>query len=154
MMPLREELDDIDTRIIDVLQDGFPLVERPYAAVAETLGIREEDLIARLKRLLEIGAATRFGPLYHAERMGGAVMLAALAVPEERFEEVAELVNAYDEVAHNYKRTHTYNMWFVVAAETQEQIEKVLKEVEERTGLDVLRAPKLKEYFIGFRVPV
>ncbi len=153
-MPLRAQLDEIDRRIINELQGGFPLVERPYAAVARELGISEADLITRLKRLLEIGAATRFGPMYHAERMGGAVMLAALAVPEARFEEVAALVNAYDEVAHNYKRAHKYNMWFVVAAESPERIEEVLQDIEARTGLSVLRAPKLKEYFIGFRVPV
>jgi len=81
-------------------------------------------------------------------------MLAALAVPPERFDEVAEIVNAYPEVAHNYKRTHRYNMWFVLAAETKERIEEVARDIERRTGLDVLRAPKLREFYIGFKVPV
>lgn len=151
-MPLK--LDDTDRAIVNALQGGFPLVERPYAAAAEELGLSEEELIARLKSLLERGAATRFGPLFHAERMGGALMLAALAVPVERFDEVAELVNAHAEVAHNYKRTHRYNMWFVLAAESQERVEETVREIERETGLAVLRAPKLKEYFIGFKVPV
>lgn len=151
-MPLK--LDDTDRAIVNALQGGFPLVERPYAAAAEELGLSEEELIARLKSLLERGAATRFGPLFHAERMGGALMLAALAVPQERFDEVAELVNAHAEVAHNYKRTHRYNMWFVLAAESQERVEETVREIERETGLAVLRAPKLKEYFIGFKVPV
>ena len=151
-MPLK--LDDTDRAIVNALQGGFPLVERPYAAAAEELGLSEEELIARLKSLLERGAATRFGPLFHAERMGGALMLAALAVPQDRFDEVAELVNAHAEVAHNYKRTHRYNMWFVLAAESQERVEETVREIERETGLAVLRAPKLKEYFIGFKVPV
>ncbi len=151
-MPLK--LDDTDRAIVNALQGGFPLVERPYAAAAEELGLSEEELIARINSLLERGAATRFGPLFHAERMGGALMLAALAVPEERFDEVAELVNAHAEVAHNYKRTHRYNMWFVLAAESQERVEETVREIERETGLAVLRAPKLKEYFIGFKVPV
>lgn len=151
-MPLK--LDDTDRAIVNALQGGFPLVERPYAAAAEELGLSEEELIARINSLLERGAATRFGPLFHAERMGGALMLAALAVPQERFDEVAELVNAHAEVAHNYKRTHRYNMWFVLAAESQERVEETVREIERETGLAVLRAPKLKEYFIGFKVPV
>ena len=151
-MPLK--LDETDRAIVNALQGGFPLVDRPYAAAAAELGLSEEELIDRLKRLLDIGAATRFGPMYNAERLGGAVMLAALAVPPERFDEVAEIVNAYPEVAHNYKRTHRYNMWFVLAAETRERIEEVARAIEERTGLDVLRAPKLREFYIGFKVPV
>ncbi len=151
-MPLH--LDDTDRAIVNALQGGFPLVERPYAAAAKELGLSEEELIARLKSLLERGAATRFGPLFHAERMGGALMLAALAVPGERFGEVAELVNAHPEVAHNYQRTHHYNMWFVLAAESKERIEEVAREIEAETGLEVLRAPKLKEFYIGFKVPV
>ncbi len=151
-MPLRDKLDDIDRRIVNALQGGFPLCERPYAAAAAELGLTEEELIRRLKRLLELGAATRFGPLYNAERMGGAVMLAALAVPEERFDEVTEIVNGYREVAHNYRRSHRFNMWFVLAAESRARIEEVIREIEARTGLKVLRVPKLKEYYIGFRI--
>jgi DNA-binding Lrp family transcriptional regulator len=152
VMPLRDKLDDVDRRIVNELQGGFPLCERPYAAAAAELGLTEEELIRRLKRLLELGAATRFGPLYNVERMGGAVMLAALAVPEARFEDVAEIVNSYQEVAHNYRRSHRFNMWFVLAAESQERIDAVIREIEARTGLKVLRAPKLKEFYIGFRL--
>lgn len=146
------ELDDTDRKIVNSLQGGFPLVERPYAAAAAELGLSEEELIERLKKLVESGAASRFGPLYHVEKMGGSVMLAALAVPEERFDEVAELVNAHPEVAHNYKRTHEFNMWFVLASESEQRIDEVIGEIERETGLKVLRAPKEREYYIGFRV--
>lgn len=151
-MPL--DLDETDKRIVNALQGGFPLVERPYAAAAEALGLSEEELIDRLKGLKEKGAATRFGPMFNADKLGGAVMLAALAAPEETFDEVAELVNAHPEVAHNYHRVHRLNMWFVLAAETKERIEEVVREIEKETGFEVLRAPKIREFFIGFKVPV
>ncbi len=151
-MPLK--LDETERRIVNALQGGFPLVERPYAVAAEKLGLSEEELIARLKALQEKGAATRFGPMFNTDRLGGAVMLAALEAPEERFDEIAEMVNAHPEVAHNYHRAHRLNMWFVLAAETRERIEEVVRRIEQETGLEVLRAPKVREFFIGFKVPV
>ncbi len=146
------ELDETDRRIVNGLQEGFPLVPRPYAAVAERLGLAEDDLIERLARLRAEGAVTRFGPFYDAAAMGGAFCLCAIAVPEARFEAVADLVNARPEVAHNYARDHRLNMWFVLATETPEDIEATARAIERDTGLAVLRFPKLEEYFIGFKV--
>ncbi len=145
-------LDVTDRRVITHLQEGIPLVPRPFAEAAGALDMAEEALLARLHRLLDIGAATRFGPLINADAAGGAYMLAALAVPEERFDEVTALVNAHEEVAHNYARDHRFNMWFVIAAPSRERIEKVVRAIERETGLSVLRLPKLKEYFVDFRV--
>ena len=99
--------------LINALQGGFPLVERPFAAVGAQLGIDEEEVIARIEFLKESGVLTRFGPMFQIERMGGAFVLAALAVPEERYEEVTALVNQLPAVAHNYRRQHALNMWFV-----------------------------------------
>src|SRR5574343_1718999 len=98
------DLDATDRAIIDTLQGDFPLCERPYAQAAERLGIGEADLLSRLERMLEDKVLTRFGPMFQIERMGGAFVLAALAVPEDRFEAVAEQVNAFPQVAHNYRR--------------------------------------------------
>jgi hypothetical protein len=84
--------------------------------------------------------------------MGGAFCLCAMEVPEADFETVVTLVNAHREVAHNYERTHRLNMWFVLACETEEGIGRVADSIEEETGLAVLRFPKLREFFVGFRV--
>ena len=146
------DLDEIDRRIVNDLQEGFPLVPRPYAAVAARLGLAEDDLIARLGRLRAAGAITRFGPFYDAAAMGGAFCLCAMAVPEARFDAVAELVNQRPEVAHNYARDHRLNMWFVLATETPADIAATARAIERDTGLAVLRFPKLEEYFIGFKV--
>lgn len=145
-------LDAQDRRIINELQGGFPISERPYEEAAQALGLAEEDLIARIARLVETGRLSRFAPLFNAERLGGAVCLCALAVPQERFDAVAEQVNAHPEVAHNYAREHALNMWFVLASEAPERIEAVAKEIEVETGLQVHRMPKLDEYFIGLKV--
>ena len=145
-------MDELDRRIVNALQGGFPVCDRHFAVAAAALGIAEAELIARLRALAERGVISRFGPLYAAEGLGGAVTLAAMAVPEARFEEVAEAVNAHPEVAHNYAREHRLNMWFVLAAEHPERIVATLGAIEAETGLPVLNLPRLAEYHIGLRL--
>lgn len=144
--------DAVDRRIINSLQEGFPLSPRPFAEAAAQLGLDEQELISRLENLRARGAITRFGPFIDAAAMGGAFCLCAMAVPQDRFDEVADKVNAFAEVAHNYERAHELSMWFVLATEQPEQIETAAQAIEAATGLDVLRFPKLEEFFIGFRV--
>jgi DNA-binding Lrp family transcriptional regulator len=147
-------MDDINRSIINKLQGGFPICERPYLEVATRLGISEETLLERLAQLLETGILSRFGPLYHAERLGGALTLAAMSVPEAEFDKVAAQVNAFPEVAHNYARDHELNMWFVIATEQPERVVEVIKAIEAQTGLRVYNMPKQKEYYVGLRLEV
>jgi DNA-binding Lrp family transcriptional regulator len=144
-------MDDLDRRIINTLQGGFPVSERPFLDAAEMLEISERELIDRIENLLETGVLSRFGPMYHAERLGGGLTLAALAAPPERFDEVTALVNAHAEVAHNYERDHELNMWFVLATERPDDIERVLAEISTETGLVVHDMRKLEEFFVGLR---
>ena len=145
-------MDDLDRDIINALQGGFPISGEPYGEVAEQLGIAEAELIARLQRMLADKTLTRFGPMFQVERMGGAFVLAALAVREADYERVAELVNALPEVAHNYRREHAFNMWFVLATETPEGIQVAIERIERTTGLKVYAFPKLKEYFVEMKL--
>lgn len=147
-------MDDRDRLIVNALQGGFPLVPEPYKAVAGELGMTEDELIGRIDGLLERGLLSRFGPLYHAERLGGALTLAALAAPPRDFERVAEQVNAFPQVAHNYAREHELNMWFVLATETPEEIDRVIRDIEAATGLRVYNMPKQEEFFVGLRFEV
>lgn len=146
-------MDRLDRDLIDALHGGFPVEDRPYAAVAAQLGTTEDDVIARLERLLADGVLTRFGPLYDAARLGGAFTLAAIEVPEEHFDKVVEMVNRFPEVAHNYRREHRLSMWFVVATDRPERIGEVLRRIEAETGLPVLNLPKEQEYFLELRLP-
>ena len=145
-------MDDLDKKIINHLQTGFPICESPYQQVAEELGISEHCLLERLQTLLADGVLSRFAPLYHAEEMGGALTLAAVKAPAEKFEEVAHIINAFPEVAHNYAREHELNMWFVIATEQPERLNEVLVEIAAQTGLQVYNMPKIKEFFVGLKL--
>lgn len=147
-------LDAIDRAIVNGLQGGFPLSPRPYLEAAQRLGLSESDLLARLRHLLETGYLSRFGPLWNAEGLGGDVCLCAVAAPADRFDEVAQLINAHPEVAHNYERSHALNMWFVISAEQPKRIGEVIAAIEAETGLKVYPMPKSREFFVGFRVEV
>ncbi|PLY14163.1 MAG: AsnC family protein [Sedimenticola sp.] len=144
-------MDSIDRAIINQLQDEFPICDRPFQAVAEGLGISEDDLITRIRQMLENKQLSRFGPMYHAERMGGGLSLCAMHLPEAEFDAITEQVNQFPEVAHNYARDHHFNMWFVLATETPERIEKVLQEIEQVTGYPVYNMPKKEEFFVGLK---
>ena len=150
--PAPAALDDLDRRIVNALQGGFPIADEPYREVAETLGTTEAELLARLERLLASKVLTRFGPMFQIERLGGRFVLAALAVPEDRFAEVTERVNALPEVAHNYRREHRLNMWFVLATETPAGIAQAIARIKAATGLPVFAFPKLQEFFVDMRL--
>ncbi len=152
-----------DLRLIDRLHGGFPLTDRPFAELAADMGCAEEVLIDRLQHLLAHGDLTRFGPLFQIERAGGRFVLAAMAVPEDRFEIVAAQLAAMNEIAHNYRRESAHpdqpgatplNMWFVIAVERADQVERVTEQIEAMTGLPVYAFPKEREFFVELRLPL
>lgn len=171
-----------DVSLVAALHGGFPLSDRPYADVAARLGCSEDMLIERLQRLLSHGDLTRFGPLFQIERAGGRFELAAMAVPEPRFDTVAQLLREMPEVAHNYRRESAFtshdahgadntntstdrphntdntsmplNMWFVIAVGSPAEVPQVVARIEQASGLSVLRLPKEKEYFVELRLPL
>ncbi len=145
-------MDELDRAIINSLQGGFPVCERPFAEVAGQLHTTEQEVVSRIGRLLESGILSRFGPMYHAERMGGSLSLAAMKIPDSDFERVAGIVNAIPEVAHNYARDHVFSMWFVLATETSLEHAAALGRIERATGYPVYDMPKIREYFIGLRL--
>lgn len=145
-------LDATDRRIINGLQGGFPVCERPYAKAAADLGLTEGELLERLQHLVAAGYLSRFAPLFDVERLGGAVMLAAMAVPPQRLETVIAQVNAHPEVAHNYERDHRFNLWFVISVLDAERLEAVAAAIEAETGLTVYRMPKEREFYLRLRV--
>lgn len=147
-------MDAIDRQIINRLQDGIPVCECPYATVATEIGIAETELLNRIQTLLDDKTLSRFGPMYDASRFGGYVTLAALRVADNDFDKVTEQVNQFPEVAHNYRREHEFNMWFVISAESQRQVAQVIQEIENQTGLPVYNMPKLDEFYVGLKFAV
>ena len=143
------QLSDLELAFINNFQGNFPLQERPFLSIATRLNCTENELLKTVAKLKSEKILTRFGPLYDAARLGGGLTLAAISVPQERYETVAEQVNSFPEVAHNYKREHELNMWFVLATETPDEINQVISSIEQTTGLSVYNFPKLQEFYIG-----
>jgi DNA-binding Lrp family transcriptional regulator len=149
MKPAETQLSQLERDFINRYQGDFPVQEQPFKFVAERLGCSEDELIKIVKNLKQEKVLTRFGPLYDAARLGGGLTLAAISVPEESFDSVTQQVNSYAEVAHNYRREHELNMWFVLATETPLEISQVLSSIEKTTGLTVYNFPKQHEFYIG-----
>ncbi len=140
---------ELERKFINHYQGGFPIVEQPFRAVAADLGCAEYTLLDTIRYLLDTGTLSRFGPLYDAVKLGGGLTLAAMSVPEEDFVHITALVNEYPEVAHNYRREHELNMWFVLATESPDSIDTTLKSIEQTTGLKVYNFPKQEEFYVG-----
>lgn len=142
-----------ERRLVDDWQRAFPLVPRPYAAIAERMGLQESDVIDALSRLRDEGAVSRVGAVVRPNT-AGASTLAAIAVPRERLDEVAAIVNAEPGVNHNYEREHAFNLWFVVTAATRTEVDAALARIERDTGLAVLDLPLEAEYRIDLGFPL
>jgi DNA-binding Lrp family transcriptional regulator len=149
------EFDRTDRAIVNAFQGGFPVVANPYEPAAAALrdrgvDVTADELCARIAEMVDAGALSRFGALVNAEEIGGAASLVAMHAPPERFDEVAEQVNEFREVAHNYEREHPHlNMWFVVSVADSDGVERVLADIEDATGQPTYDMPKLREFHVG-----
>ena len=140
-----------DRKIINHLQDNFPVCERPFAVLAEQLDMEEKNLLKRVQSLLDDGTLSRFGPMYNIEMLGGVYCLVAMSIPKHDLDQVTKKINTYPEVAHNYEREHEFNVWFVLAAENEMQLKNILKDIEKQIGYPTYEMPKLDEYFVGLK---
>ncbi len=143
----------LEKALLDGFQDGFPLTERPYRAIAEKCGVSEEDVVAAIARMQEAKAISRVGAVVRPNT-AGASTLAAMAVPPERLDDVAAQVNGYDQVTHNYEREHELNLWFVVTATGRDMVDNVLQDIETATGLTVLDLSLVEDYHIDLGFPL
>jgi DNA-binding Lrp family transcriptional regulator len=137
----------LEQHLLDEFQHGMPLTSTPYADIARQLGVYETTILETLQRLQTEGVISRVGAVFRPNRIGAST-LAAIAVPAEELEDVAAMVNKFDEINHNYEREHHINLWFVVVADDEDRVQAVLAEIEERCGYPVFDLPLLQEYFI------
>lgn len=122
-------MDDLDRRILDAIQQDFPLAVDPYAHLAARLDSDAETVFTRVAALVADGTIRRLGPSWDSRRLGFAATLVALHLPAERVAEVAEIVNRYDEVTHNYERRDPWNLWFTLIARDEARIDEILGEL-------------------------
>ncbi len=146
-------LSALERRLLDEFQRDFPLVPAPFAEMATRLGVSESEVIDALTNLKARGFVSRVGPVFAPRRLGYS-LLSALAVPAESLEAVASMVNDFEEVNHNYEREHEYNLWFVVTGDDEQRVQRVLDEIEQRTGLTALRLPLERAYHIDLGFPL
>ncbi|MCP4874450.1 MAG: Lrp/AsnC family transcriptional regulator [Gammaproteobacteria bacterium] len=137
----------LEQRLLNEFQQGMPLTPNPYADIAKQLGIYETTVLETLRRLQTEGVVSRVGAVFRPNRIGVST-LAAISVPQSKLEESAAIINAFDEVNHNYEREHQYNLWFVVVAADEDRLQEVLSEIEASCGYAVLDLPLLNEFFI------
>ncbi|MFZ0726140.1 MAG: AsnC family transcriptional regulator [Desulfobacterales bacterium] len=142
-------LDDTDRRILNRIQTRFPIAPRPYAVIAEDLGLTETDVIARIGRLKSKEIIRRIGGNFVPEKVGFVSTLCAARVPETAIEQFAEVVNRYPGVTHNYQRDNPYNIWFTFIAPSMAEIEENLEQIERQTGIArILNMPATRVFKI------
>jgi len=140
-------LSQIEHRLLNETQRGFPLEPRPFARLGERFGLAESRVLESIERMHSGGAVSRLGAVVAPNTLGAST-LAAMTVPAARLKEVAALVSARPEVNHNYEREHPINLWFVVAAADGAALTRALRGIEVETGLAVLNLPLVTAYHI------
>jgi len=148
-------VDEVDLKLLALVQDGFPISSRPFRELGEALGLEEDEVISRLDELQKEGLVRRIGPILDLRRMGRSGILAALAVPLDEADGAADMVNPYPEVSHNYLRPNDsgYNLWFTVSG-TEERIQDILQEIQAKTGRKMLVLPTLRIFKIGVKFDI
>ena len=136
-------MDELDYRILDALQNEFPLSERPYEAIAERLEISGDEVWERVQGLIEEGVIRRMGASLDSRKLGYSSTLAAISVPVERVDEAAAVVGRYPEVTHSYLRDDEFNIWFTVIAVDNERIAAILEEIRRALSLEETEALNL-----------
>jgi DNA-binding Lrp family transcriptional regulator len=136
-----------ELRLLNEFQRNFPLVARPYQAIAERLGISEDEVIAAFAGLAARGAVSRIGAVVRPNSVGAST-LAAMRVPPQRLDEVAAMVSSRPEVNHNYEREHTINLWFVVTADNRDEVLGVLDDIAAETGIEPMDLPLVTPFHI------
>ena len=143
-------MDDIDRKILNLIQREFPICAEPFRAIGGKLGLGEEEVLERIRRLKADGVIRRIGAVFDPKKLGFVSTLCAARVPEDRIRDFVDVVNSYTGVTHNYRRNHDYNIWFTFIADGPEALERALEEIKAKTGVsDIISMPAKRTFKIN-----
>ena len=144
------EMDAIDKKILNILQNDFPLQEQPFLIIAERCGISEVETLARVQKMKENGIIRRIGAIFDGPQLGHVSTLCAARVPKDKIDTFVQTVNTNKNITHNYLRDDEYNIWFTVNAATAKELKSILDSVKEKTGVtDILDMRAVKKFKIN-----
>lgn len=142
-------MDNIDKNLLNEIQSGFPLTQRPFLELGKRLNISEKEVIDRIETLRKEGVIRRIGGNFNSRKINFTSTLCAAQVPEKKLSKFVNIVNGYKGVTHNYMRSHKYNIWFTFIAPDTEYIERALNDISEKSGVkNILNLPAVKMYKI------
>ncbi len=134
-------MDDLDRKLLNVIQNDFPVMSRPYEALAETLGADEDEIMRRVESLKEQGIIRRIGAVFDPRKLGYISVLAASQVPEPEIDSFADVVRTFHEITHIYVRDAEVNLWFTISAPSEKRLDEILSNIKSKTGCDVHLLP-------------
>jgi len=140
-------LDKIDRKLLNLVQEKFPLLSEPYRKLGEIIGISEGEVLARLKQMQDEGVIRRLGAVFESRKLGYSGTLCAMRVEPDRVDEVAAIINSFPGVTHNYLREHQINMWFTVLAGSEDELGEILNLIREKTGIREIMELPAEEIF-------
>lgn len=142
-------MDEIDKKLLTLIQRELPMDKRPFQIIAESLSITEKEVLERIANLKREGLIRRIGGIFNSRELGYTSTLCAAKVPLSNLDDVAKVINSYDEITHNYIREGIYNMWFTVITYSQDNLYSIIEEIKLNTGLDeIISLPAVKLFKI------
>jgi DNA-binding Lrp family transcriptional regulator len=135
------QIDSRDRDLLNEIQARFPIEPHPYKVIADRIGVPEDEVLTRIANLKRDGIIRRIGASINSRRIGYVSTLLAAKVPPERFDSFVETVNSCPGVTHNYERKHEYNVWFTLIAPSREDIDRIVRDLMERTGIPIHQFP-------------
>ena len=144
-------LTKLQKRLCNALQKGLPICARPFDKIAKALNTTEQDVLEQTSKLKSAGIIRRIGALINYYALGLTSTLVAAHVPQKNLQQAVKAVNSLEGVSHNYLRTHYYNLWFTLQAQTAGQIDSVLIGLSRCFGIDFHSMPVVRSFKLDVR---
>ena len=142
-------MDQLDRKILDIIQTDFPLDSRPYAVLAEKVGASEQEVFERVSALRKDGVIRQLSANFWADKLGYVSTLCGASVPADKLDFFVSQVNACRYVTHNYLRNHEYNVWFTLICPSTDERDAIIADLTATTGVEILNLPATKIFKIN-----